>query len=246
MTKQNDTIDFFGDGMRIFLSYISRKLKKDPKYKPHPIIRAFECALEGIEKAKIGECTMGVSQEGTKDAVYQPYIVVIEKQKRGIKVKEIRNLNVDKTLPLDVMVIIFRLQVQLDKIDGDLVNAEEAVNALNEVIPGNKFYAIGDKWKEARDAFKKAINEGKFKIPNDPELINELSKITLKTPWEDYSNKARSLIGGVYSQTFNKEGGILTLTTPKNVRFEKYKVFDIAIEFMLGKSAEYLKPFKKS
>ncbi len=245
MTKKDNKIDFFGDGMRIFLAYISRKLKKNSAYKPHPIIRAFECALIGMEKAKIGECTMGLSQEGTKDSIYQPYIVVLEKKENGVEVKEIRDLQVDKEMPLDVMVMIFRLQVHLDKIDGELVNVEEAVNALNRSIPGNKFFALGEKWKEARDQFRKVVKEGKMQLPNDSALIDELTKITTNTPWEEYSNKARALIGGAFAPSLSKEGGIITLTTPTGIRFEKYKVFHMATEFMLGKTAEYLKPFKE-
>ena len=111
--------------------------------------------MQGIEECKEEECTMGgVSQDGTEKSVYEPYIVVLQKKKDVIEVKEIRNIKVDKQLPIDIMVIIFRLQIQLDKIEGDTVNPQQMVDALNAVIPGNKFYAHGDRWKEARDKFK--------------------------------------------------------------------------------------------
>jgi hypothetical protein len=237
-------IDFFGDGMRIFLAYIDRQVKKNPDYKPHPIIRAFECAIQGIENAKEGEHVMGVSQDGTKDSVYEPYIVVLQKQKNGkIEVKEIRNIKVNKKLPLDVMIIIFRLQIQLDKIKGEVVTPQQAVDALNAVIPGNKFYALGDKWKEARDEFKKQLQEGKIYLPNDPELIEGLKKIRYDTPWEEYPQKVRALIGGALVPSLNSEGGVVTVTTPKNWKIEKYKVFDMATEFILGQTSEYLKLF---
>jgi len=237
-------IDFFGDGMRIFLDYIARQLKKNPDYKPHPIIRAFECALQGIGNAKEGEHVMGVSQEGTKDSVYEPYIVVLQKQKEGkIEVKEIKNIKVDKTLPLDVMIIIFRLQIQLDKIEGEVVNPEQAVDALNAVIPGNKFYALGDRWREARDEFKKRLQEGKIYLPNDPKLIEGLKKIRYDTPWEEYPQGVRALIGGALAPSVNKDGGTVMVTTPRDWKIEKYKVFDMATEFMLGKTSEYMKPF---
>ena len=220
-------------------------LKKNPDYKPHPIIRAFECALQGIEKCKIEECTMGVSQDGTEKSVYEPYIVVLQKKKDGIEIKEIKNIKVDKQLPTDIMVIIFRLQIQLDKIDGDTVNPQQMVDALNAVISGNKFYALGDRWKEARDEFKKLIEEGKMHLPRDPQLIEELKNIRYETPWEDYPNRLRALIGGSISQSFDNKGGIVTITSPTNSKIEKYKVFDSATEFMIGKSADYLKPFEK-
>ena len=238
-------IDFFGDGMRIFLDYISRQHKKNIDYRPHPIIRAFECAIQGIEKIKIDECTMGVSQEGTDESIYEPYIVVLQKKDNGIEVKEIRNLKLDKQLPLDIMIILFRLQIQLYKINGETVLSQQAVDALNVVIPGEKFYALGDRWQEARDEFKKQLVAGKIHLPNDPEILNGLKKIKYDTPWEDYPNNLRALIGSSIAPSLNKDGGVVTITSPKDAKIEKFKIFDIATEFMLGKTAEYLKPFKK-
>lgn len=239
-------IDFFGDGMRIFIDYIARQIKKNPNYKPHPLIRAFECALTGIEKNKNNNKPfMGISMDGKKDDICNPYAVILHKRGDGIEVKKIINMKVDKELPLDVMVIIFRLQIQLDKIEGNTVNPEQAVNVLNAVIPGNRFYALGDRWREARDQFKKLLQEGKMHLPNDPKLIEELKQIRYDTPWEDYSNKLRALIGSSISPSFNKKGGIVTITSPKDSKTEKYKIFDIATEFMLGKTSEYLRPFDK-
>ncbi len=239
-------MDFFGDGMRIFLDYIDRQMRKNPNYTPHPLIRAFECALHCIEDVKEGECTMGISQDGTKDSiyVYEPYIVVLQKRKDGIEVKEIRNIKADKQLPLDIMIIIFRLQINLDKIPCNTVNPEQAVKALNAVISGNKFYALGDRWREALDKFKKLLQEGKIHIPNDPELIEGLKQIPYDTPWEDYPNNVRVLIGSSFAQSVNKKGGTVIITSPKDSKIEKYKIFDIATEFLLGKTAEYLRPFE--
>lgn len=248
MTKNKRQIDFFGDGMKIFLDYISRQLKKNSDYKPHPIIRAFECAMQGIEKCKEGECTMGVSQDGTKDSVYEPYIVVLEKKSDGIEVKEIRNVKVDKQLPTDIMVIIFRIQIHLDKIEGDTVNPQQMVDVLNTVIPGNRFYALGDRWKEARDLFQEEMKEGKIYLPEKFKtngMVEELLSIKYNTPWEDYSNRLRSFIGsGIIKKLKDKDVQVV-ITSPTNSKIEKYKVFDSATEFMIGKSAEYLKPFEK-
>jgi len=239
-------MDIFGDGMRIFLGYISRQLRKNPNYKPHPVIRAFECAFQCIEKAKEGENVIGVSQEGTKDNIYEPYIVVLQKQKEGIEVKEIRNIKIDKQLPLDIIIVIFRLQIQLDKTDGHLIDPEEAVNALNSVIPGNRFHFLGDKWKEARDEFIELMKEGKIHLPHDAELTEELKQIDLiNTPWEDYPNSIRALIGSSIASKLDSKGGIVVVTTPKKFKIDKYKVYDMATEFLMGKPAEYLWPIKK-
>lgn len=248
MTKNKRQIDFFGDGMRVFLDYIARQFKKNPDYKPHPIIRAFECAMQGIEQCKEGECTMGVSQDGTKDSVYEPYIVVLQKKKDGVEVKEIKNIKVDKQLPTDIMVIIFRLQIHLDKIEGDTVSPQQMVDVLNTVIPGNRFYALGDRWKEARDLFQEEMKEGKIYLPEEFKtngMVEELLSIKYNTPWEDYSNRLRSFIGSGIIKKLKDKNVQVVITSPINSKIETYKVFDSATEFMIGKSAEYLKLFKK-
>jgi len=239
----NKTIefDFFGDGMRIFLDYISRQFKKNPDYLPHPLIRAFECAIQAMDKAKPGGRSMGVSQDGTEKNVCNPYIVVLEKKDNGVEVKEVRNIKVDKTVPVDVMLIIFRLQIILDHIEGDTVTPQQMVESLNAVIPGNRFYALGDRWKEARDEFKKQLESGKIhNISNDQELIKGLTSITYDTPWEEYPNNVRALIGSSIAQVGNLPSGTVIITSPKDSKIEKFKVFDSATEFLLGKSSEYL------
>jgi hypothetical protein len=232
--------DFFGDGMRIFLDYIHRQFKKNPDYMPHPLIRAFECAIQGAEKAKVGETFMGVSQNGTPTNVCNPFIVVLEKLESGVGVKEIRNIKVDKTVPIDVMLIIFRLQILLDRIEGDCVNPAEMVDSLNAVIPGNKFYALGDRWKEARDEFKKLLEEGKIHVPNDSKLIDGLTSITYNMSWDEYPNNVRAFIGSSIAQKDHMPSGTVIITSPTNSKIEKFKVFDSATEFLLGKTAEYL------
>jgi len=235
MMIKKENMDFFRDGMGIFLGYIERQYKKNPNYKPHPIIRAFNCALEAIGKYEVGKRTMGVSHEGTKDNICDPYMVVLEKKANGIEVKEIRNMKVDKELPVDVMIIIFRLQIQLDKINGDTVNPQQMVDALNSVIPGNIFSALGDRWKEARDEFKRLLDIGEIYLPKDNDLIEELKSINNSTPWEKYSNKLRRIIGT------SLKSAAVTITSPTNSKIKKYSVFDTAIEFMIGKSSEYFR-----
>jgi len=235
MMIKKENMDFFRDSMGIFLGYIDRQYKKNPNYKPHPIIRAFECALGAIDKCKVGKCTMGVSHEGTKDNICDPYMVVLEKKANGIEVKEIRNMKVDKELPVDVMIIIFRLQIQLDKISGETINPQQMVDSLNTVIPGNMFFALGNRWKEARDEFRRLLEKGEIYLPDDIELIEEFKRINDDTPWEKYSNKLRILIGT------SLRSGLVTITSPINSKIKKYSVFDTAIEFIIGKSSEYFR-----
>jgi hypothetical protein len=239
-------IDFFGDGMSIFLAYIARQCKKNQNYIPHPIIRAFECAMKALDKCNDGETVFGVSHDGTENRVYQPYIVVLQKKNDKIEVKEIRNLKVDKALPPDILIIVFRIQIQLDKIQGETVGPKQMVDILNNVIPGEKFYALGARWKEARDLFVKKLKNGQVYLPNSfltKDMIEEFETITYNTPWENYSNKLRALIGSYITEKIENQDAKIIITSPINSKIEKFKVFDSAIEFILGKSSEHLDLF---
>lgn len=247
-SKNSIQIDFLGDGLRIFLDYIDRQLNKNPDYTPHPLIRALELALLKTKEIEAGQCVMGVSQDGTDKNICNPFAVIIQKHEGdNFEVKEIRNLKVDKVLPLDIMIIIFRLQISLDKIKGDSVDVYQCAECLNAVIPGNYFFALGNKWKEARGNFKELLEKGKVGIPRSTEMekiADELKSITYDTPWEDYSSQLRSLIGGSIKESVREAGDVI-ITTPESYRIEKYKVFDMAIEFMIGKVSENVNLFKK-
>lgn len=236
--------EFFNDAMKVFIDYVDRQMKKNANYKAHPLIRAFECALSKIDEFKVGERLLGVSQEGTKDSVYNPYAVALEKKENGIEVLEIRNLKINKEVPVDVMVMIFRLQIQLDKIAGDCVSPDQMANMLNDVIPGNKFYALGDRWKEARDAFQKQVETGKVPLPADrkrrEELFSGLEKIKYSTPWEDYPSKLRTLIGMSIMDSLEDKRVKMIIVSPKTAKIEKFKVGDMAIEFLMGEVSEFL------
>lgn len=239
--KQN--LNIFGDSMRIFLDYIARQINKNPDYKPHPIIRAFECALSDIENCSDWEKRMWISQEGTENNIYEPYVVVLEKKWDSIEVLEIRNLKIDKTMPIDFMITIFRLQIHLDKIEGDTVNPQQMVDALNSVIPGNKYYALGDRWKEARELFRLRMEKWKISLPvsmRDSDLEKELLSITYETPWEDYSNRLRQLIGTSILEVLEWKKPQIIITSPTNSKIEKFKVFDTATQFSLWKISDYL------
>lgn len=239
MSSAEKNIDFFSDGMRIFIDYIKRQYKKNDEYLPHPIIRAFENGLSHIDSIEVGEKVIGTSSNSINERVYSPYAVVLEKEEEGIKVLEIKNLQVKKDLPLELMVVIFRIQIHLDKIEGDTITPQEMVEIMNEVIPGNNFVLLGNRWKEARDKFKKLLEKGKIHFPIDQKLIDELSNITQSTPWEEYSNRLRSLIGGVMGNEI-AEGGQILITSPLDSEIEKHKVFESSIEFLLGQASEYL------
>jgi hypothetical protein len=94
--------DLFKDSFLIFIKYINRQFKQNKDYSPHPLIRAFICAMQNIDSIKTGECTAGVSQDENANRVTNPYMVVLEKKENGIEVKEIHNFQVGKAVPIDI------------------------------------------------------------------------------------------------------------------------------------------------
>lgn len=240
--KNNSTYDdVFRDSMMIFLDYINRQYKKNPDYKPHPIIRAFNCALEDINKIEVGKTTAGFSQNGTKERVYNPYMVVLEKTEKGINVKDIINLQVNKSMPIDVMILTFRLQIQLDKIKNEFVTPKQMVDILNEIIPDNNFFYLGDKWKKYLPLFKEKLEKGEIHYPRDSKLAEEVKNINYNIPWEEYSNRQRAFIGGTIGTFIDLKGSKIIITSPKNAKIKKHTVFECAMEFQLGKTFNYLK-----
>jgi diadenosine tetraphosphate (Ap4A) HIT family hydrolase len=234
--------NFFKDSIAIFLSYITRMMKEDSDYKPHPLISAFEMALQGLHKAKEGECIAGVSgNQSGHGNLLNPYLVVLFKDKDdGIIIKTITDVATNKELPTDFMVTIFRLQIRLDKYPGDEVNATDAARILNDVIPGAHFYALGERWTEARDKFIDLVENGNMKIPSDKAIISELKELKKNTAWEDYSPQLRGLIGGTLAEEFDKRSGIIVLTNPINIELSKIKLFEMVGQIFLGETSRFL------
>lgn len=245
MTKNNIKIDFFGDGMRIFLNYIDRQYKKNKDYVPHPIIRAFECAVQWIDKLWVWEHTMWVSQDWTKESIYQSYIIVLEKKDdNSIDVKEILEVKRNRTLPLDLMIILFRIQIHLDKIKWDIVNPQQMVDILNNTIEWGYFYALWDRRKEALDLFKVRLESWDLKLPREiwwRDTNKVLSEIKHNTPWEDYDNSLRAFIWWLIIEKINDKNIKVVITSPTNSEIEKYKVWDTAVEFLLWEASKYFK-----
>jgi hypothetical protein len=228
----------FYDGMRIFLDYIDRTSKKDPDYKPHSIIRAFSLALEALEKAEDGKNVLGVAMDGDDQYVLNPYSVVLMKNGDQIEVVDIINMTEKKSLPPDVMLIVFRLQIKLDKIPGETVSPQQMVDSLNSVINGEWFACIGDHWREAITEFRRTVAEGKMQFPGLDKIVKQLNSIGSDTPWESYPSNLRVIISSSYG-TKLKDGSGVIIASPKDSEIVKAKVFDQAIDFLMGKGSEY-------
>lgn len=235
--------DIFRDSFLIFLDYIKRRLKENPDYEFHPLIKALMNAFQSIDQIKAGEHVMGLSGETKKDKFYNPYVVVMEKKNGGTEIKEIRELTTNKQVPLDVMITIFRLQIQLDKIPGENILSSQTTEILNKILPEYHFYNLGNKWKEARDSFAEKLKKGKIFLPasiKTNDLINEFMKIRYDTPWEEYSPRVRSFIAGASAEIFDSRSNTIIISSPPNNKTPKYKVFEFVSQILMGTGAKYM------
>jgi|GEM_PF-674672 len=235
--------DAFRDSFLIFFDYINRKLKQNPDYEFHPLIKAFINAIATKETVKTGEHIMGVSGETQGDKWHNPYVVVIEKKDQAFEIKEIRELTTNQKVPLDVVILTFRLQIHLDRVKGPEILPVQMAEILNEVLPEYHFYCLGDKWREARDKFAELLRKGKMQIPShlmNDKLIEKFKKIRYDTPWEEYDHEVRSMIGGAAAQLLDLRGNTIVISTPLNMKVAKYKVFEFASQILIGIGAKYM------
>ena len=220
-------MNYFAEGMRIFLDYIDRQFKKNPDYIPHPLIRAFVCAHQGIDNLEEGKCTLGVSQDGDDSNSGESYSVVLEKGKNSYSVKDIRHIGLNRLISIEHMMSIFRLQIHIDRYCGNELKVDEALNILNELVSEPKFQAVGDRWREARDYFITALKEGKIHLPDDPNLRAGMLSITMNMDWYDYPSDVRSLIGAFLPSLNSSDDRCFTVTFPKNNKIEKHILFSL-------------------
>ncbi len=223
----NGQWNYFGDGMRIFLDYIDREFIKNPEYVPHPLVRAFVCANQGITDLVIGKSSVGVSQNEDEPNSGEMYFVAIEKGRDTIIVKEIRHVGLNRSVSIEQMISIFRLQILLDRLDGKKIQVENAISALNKVVTTPKFQAVGNRWREARDEFVSALKDGRAHIPDDPKLRDGMLRITKKMDWYDYPSDVRALIGGFLKPLGQEDIAAFSVTFPKDNWIDKNTVFHL-------------------
>jgi hypothetical protein len=235
--------DLFSDGMSIFLSYLARQSKKDADYLPHSLIRAFVCAFEALKELEDGQIGMGNSSEGEKDNIVSSYVVVLKKHKESFEVLEVKDVVINKPIPVDFMIALFNLQIVVDRIPGDRLLPEQIALCLNDCFDEPHFVALGDNWKAARTNFLMAWQSGKVKWPDDfdrSKIEAELKTISEETPWEHYSSNLRSMIGTFFAKELSpSKKGAVCITSPKDAQISKSQVFAIAKSTLLGRSGTF-------
>lgn len=231
-----------------YINYINRQMKKNPDYTPHPLVRAIYGALEGMESHKNGAVLMGVSGEkDEKDRSQEAYIVVLRKDDdHAFTLLNVHEAVVKQDVPVEAAMQLLLLSMRLDKHEGPDVPVDAAIEIVNDTIPSLQLIKFDNsKWKEARDGFKKHVQEGKVVMQEGPEtekMIEEFMTIRENTPWEEYPSIARVTIGQYWVSTNTEvqaDKNPIVITSVDDV-VQKYKVMRMVRENLFGWSAEFL------
>jgi len=238
----------FGLSLVAYMNYVQRKLKRDSSFDPYPLVKALNCAFEGIEKLKVGETFMGVSGDANRypdNSPRESYCVVIRKENNGFTLLEVHDLSIGRNVPLGAAIYLMLISMKMDKFDGLNIPVDDAISIINETLPEINIIRFNNsEWKEARDNFKKTLQEGKLKIPEHmftKELRRDILNITYSTPWEEYPPSIRSMIASdwVIQKTQKQTEKNQIVFTSIDEVIQKYKIMQFIRQILFGQPSEY-------
>lgn len=208
-----------------YLDYVRLKIKKEPDYDAHPIIKAMMMMVTTNHGEKNGKYC-AVSGNGNTEKGIEPtelYSVVMEKKEDKFELRNITDLINRTEIDIYDALLLIELSLKLEKIDSEFVSAKEIEKLMNEVFQSKDFIVVCPKnYIEARDYFKDMLQKGQIKIPFDKDIKEGLLKIKTYTKWHDYPQKVRSLIAVVWGAQNNKQAISL-----ESNEMPKHKVIDI-------------------
>jgi hypothetical protein len=242
----------FEISFKAYISYVKRRLKKDPDYKVHPLVKAFLNAMEGVEaKGKAGNyCGLsGNADDNTNGHATQLFFCVLEVHKDGtISVVEFYDVIIDRPVPIKVLSYILVLSMKFDKFEGDLINVDQTTEIINSTIPELNYIRFNNsEWKEARDYFANLVKEGHVQLPGDKDQLNpiveEFLGVTNSTPWKDYPQRVRSTIAqawvhDMYGEMF-KNNCINVVISSIDEEYYKVETLNNVLLTLYGAPSEY-------
>jgi len=195
LSKEVFDAEEFKVSLRAYISFVSRKIKKNPNYNIHPIVRALSHAMENLQNSGKPGTYYGLSGDAkdNPEGVYtQLFFCVLAAHKdKMISIVEFYDLIESRPVPIKVLSYILVLAMKFDKFEGNQINIDHAIKAINSVIPIlNCIKFNNNEWKEARDHFESVVEEYKVNAPVEHDefkiTANEFLKIPSNTPMEEY------------------------------------------------------------
>lgn len=234
--------------LKAYLGYISRKMKKNEGYIPHPLVRALVNAVEGaLEKEKPGRY-LGVSGDADQypdDSPRQMIACVIEmKRDNTITLLEFEDISLQKPIPIKVASYILLLSIKFDKYEGNYIKVEDYIDIVNTIIPQlNIIRFNNEEWKEARDYLAENVDTVKIPYEMSKDYENDFLSIDVNTPWEEFPQRVRSTVAMIwmqykYPEKF-KDGSVNTVNVFLDEEYLKAKMLNNTLILLYGQPQEY-------
>ena len=203
-----DDIDI-NNAILAYLDHVQLKIKRDPNYEPHPILKAIMLSMPLIEIKEDGN-HMSISGNGNEEKGIEPteiYSVITSKKGDTYEILDIVDIKTGKSLDIYDALLIIELSLKLEKIDKDEVSDDELREMFDETMRDVGFCFVTPKnFKKARDYFKNQLQERKISIPREYNFIGGLTQIKEETQWVDYPPNIRCLITTIWAAQDEKYG----------------------------------------
>lgn len=234
--------------LKAYLSYVSRKIKKDENYSPHPLVRALVNAVDGATDAGKPGRYIGVSGDANQYSdgeARKVFACIIEMNRDNtMTILEVEDISLQKPIPIKVASYILLLSIKFDKYEGDSIKVEDYVDIVNESIPQlNIIRFDNNEWKEARDYLAENIDT--LRIPYDMSEDYERDFLSIKesTPWEEFPQRVRSTVALIWMQykypELFKDGSVNSVNVFLDEEYPKTKMLNNTLILLYGPSSEY-------
>ncbi|MFS0883513.1 YecA family protein [Metabacillus niabensis] len=234
--------------LKAYLSYVSRKMKKNENYSPHPLVRALVNAIDGaLETGKPGRY-VGVSGDANhfSDGEARQMIACVIEMNRDntMTILGIEDISLQKSIPIKVASYILLLSIKFDKYEGDYIKVEDFIDIVNNTIPQlNIIRFNNDEWKQARDYLAENMDTLKIPYEMSEEYEKDFLSIKESTPWEEYPQRVRSTIASIWMQyqypELYKEGAVNTVSVFLDEEYPKAKILNNILIMLYGPTSEY-------
>ncbi|WP_019637336.1 YecA family protein [Paenibacillus fonticola] len=234
--------------LKAYLSYISRKMKKDESYSPHPLVRAMVNAVDGAKNTGKPGRYMGMSGDANQYSDNQErktIICIIEMHRDNtMTILDIQDLSLQKSIPIKVASYIFLLSIKFDKYEGDYIGVNEFIDTVNRTIPQlNIIRFKNDEWKEARDYLVKNLNTINIPLEMKKDYEKDFMSIKGDTEWEDYPPRVRSTIATIWMddkyQELYRDGVMNIVNVFLDEKYLKTTMLNSILMILYGPSSKY-------
>jgi uncharacterized protein with FMN-binding domain len=199
------------EAISIYLRENDEKLS-DPKWQPHPIIKAMMLALHAAREGKKDGNYIGISGDAElhHGVPHLSYAVVMQKLGGKYNILEVSDVTTGQALTPGTIQRIIDADTELEKFAGNSVPIDVAVIIMNRAIPEINVVKLDDHDRNATiDYAKKMINEKKLQgVP--PNTVKQILGVKNDQDWVNLPSEVRSVIGMAWAMKIGKRTVVIT------------------------------------